>query len=87
MSDKLPMFRLATQLVASIGVSKVINDIITNNTRVETAADAVKVWTGSIVIGSMIAEQAVNHVNSRIDQASAWLKSREAENATTELEV
>jgi hypothetical protein len=85
MSDKLPIFRLGAQLVASVGVSKVINDIITNNTRVETAADAVKVWTGSIVLGSIIAEQAVNHVNARIDQAQAWLKSREAEEATTEV--
>lgn len=83
MSDKLPMVRLAMHLVASIGVSKIVNDIITNNTRVETATDAVRVWTGSIVIGSIIAEHASNHVNARLDQAIAWHESRKADTPAT----
>lgn len=77
MSDKAPMIRLATQIAASIGVSKVIGDVIKNNTNVQTTADAVKVWAGSIVIGSMIAEHASTHVNRRFDEVLAWRKSRE----------
>lgn len=81
MSNMLPIAKLATHLIASVGVSKVVNDIILNNTRVETTADAVKVWTGSIVIGSMIAEQASKHVNNRFDAAAAWYAERKAETA------
>lgn len=76
-SEKAPIIRLVTQLFASAGVSKVVNDIITNNTNIQTTPDAVKVWMGSIVIGSMIAEQASKHVNDRIDAVIAWKKSRE----------
>lgn len=81
MHDKLPLIKLAAHLVASVGVSKVVNDIISNNTRIETTADAVKVWTGSVVIGSMIAENASNHVSNRIDSVVAWHESRKAENS------
>jgi hypothetical protein len=81
MSDKFPVAKLAVHLIASVGVSKVINDIITNNTRVETAADAVKVWTGSIVIGSMVAEVASKHVNERMDAANVWYQNRKTETA------
>jgi hypothetical protein len=76
MSGTLPLTRLAVHVIASIGVSKVINDIITNNTNVATTADAVKVATGSIVLGSMIADQASKHVNDRINAVVAWNESR-----------
>jgi hypothetical protein len=83
MSDKLTIVRLAAHLISSVGVSKVVNDTITNNTNVLTTADAVKVWTGSIVIGSIIAEHASKHVNARIDSVLAWNASRKA--VTTEV--
>jgi hypothetical protein len=79
MSDKLPIIRLAAHIAASVGVSKVINDIISNNTNVATTADAVKVWTGSLVLGSMIVSEASKHVNDRIDVANSWYESRKAE--------
>lgn len=81
MSNMLPIVRLTTHLVASVGVSKVINDIIKNNTDVVTTADAVKVATGSIVLGSMLAEHAMKHVNNRVDAVAAWHAERKAENA------
>lgn len=82
MSDKAPIIRLVAQLFASVGVSKVINDVIVNNTNINTTADAVKVWSGSIVIGSMIAEHASQHVNDRIDSVLAWKRSRETSTPT-----
>jgi hypothetical protein len=76
MSDKLPFVRLGVHLISSIGVSKIVNDIIRNNTDIVTTADAVKVWTGSIVIGSIIAENASKHVNNKIDAVIAWHEDR-----------
>lgn len=78
MSDKAPIIRLAVQLFASVGVSKVVNDIIRSNTRIETTADVLKVWSGSVVLGSMIADHASQHVNQRIDAVLAWRQSRKA---------
>lgn len=72
MSDKFAIAKLVINLAAGAGVSKVVNDIISNNTTVETTADAVKVWTGSIVIGSMAADAGSKHVNAKVDQVAAW---------------
>lgn len=76
MSSTLPVVKLAVQFVSSVGVSKVVHDIIKLNTTTETTADAVKVLTGSIVIGSMIAESASKHVNERMDAVVAWNENR-----------
>jgi hypothetical protein len=83
MSNALVITKAAVNLVCAAGVSKVINDVIVNNTTVATPADAVKVWTGSIVLGSLVAEHSSKHVNARIDAAAAWFASRKAENAAT----
>jgi hypothetical protein len=85
MSDKLAIAKLAINVTAGLGVSKVVHDIIANNTTVETTADAVKVWTGSLVIGSMVAEQASSHVNRKFDATVNWWEARkEAKNTKNE---
>lgn len=81
MSNDLSIARLGVQLIASVGVSKVVNDLIVNNTNIQTTADAVKVWTGSVVLGSMVAEQVSKHVDRRIDETQAWFASRKAKTA------
>jgi hypothetical protein len=82
MSDKLMLTKLAVQVISGIGVSKVVKDIIANNTTVETTADAVKVWTGSVVIGSMASDAVSNHVNAKIDQVANWFESRKTTETT-----
>lgn len=84
MSNVMPVARLAVHLISSVGVSKVVNDIIKNNTNVVTTADAVKVAAGSLVIGSMIAEHASKHVNNRVDAAIAWYIDRKDENTSAD---
>lgn len=76
MSDKLILVKLAAQVCASVGVSKIFSDVIANNVTVQTPADVAKVWAGSIVLGSMVAEAASKHVNNRVDAAAAWYESR-----------
>jgi len=81
MSGQLTTLKLAAQVVASFGVTKIVNDIIANNTTIQTTADAVKVWTGSLVIGSMVVDQSAKHIGERIDQAADWYASRKTETA------
>jgi hypothetical protein len=64
-------------IVGSLGVAKVANDIIKQNTVVNTTFDAIRVWSGSIVIGSIVADVASTHVNEKLDSAAAWLESRQ----------
>jgi hypothetical protein len=78
MSTQLPVARLAIHTLASLGVSKVINDVITNNTVVETSADAVKVWAGSVVLGSILVDATSKHVNDKMDAVATWYASRKA---------
>jgi hypothetical protein len=78
MTSALPIVRLGINVVASVGVSKVVNDIIRYNTNVETTADAVKVAAGALVLGSIVADTASDHVNKRIDQVANWNKNRKA---------
>lgn len=75
-----PVVRLAAQLFASVGVSKVVNDIIKNNTTIVTTTDAVRVWAGSLVIGSMIADNAAKHVNDRVTEVLEWNQNRKTTN-------
>ena len=76
MSDKLTIAKLIANTAVGIGASKIANDIIRNNTDIETTADAAKVWVGSVVIGSMVAEHAKEHASTKIDNAVAWWESR-----------
>lgn len=67
MNISLPMIKLVVQVVSGFGVSKVVNDIITNNTNVVTVVDKIAVWTGSVVIGSMTAHAVTKHVDEIVD--------------------
>ena len=81
-SEKINLAKFGINLISTIGVSKVVRDIISNNTDVETTADAVKVWAGSFVIGGMVAEQASDHVNRRVDGVVTWYENRKSQDDT-----
>lgn len=72
----VPVARLSAQFVAGLGVSKIVADIVKNNAHVVTTADAVKVWAGSLVLGSMIVEQSSNHIDRLTSEVVAWRESR-----------
>jgi hypothetical protein len=79
MSNELMIARLATQLVAGMGVSKILGDIIKNNVTLVTPLEAVAVKAGSLVLGSILVEQSSNHITQQIDNVSEWWKSRKEE--------
>jgi hypothetical protein len=79
MSDKLYIAKMIANTAVGISATKVANDIIRNNTDIETTADAAKVWIGSLVIGSMVAEHAKDHAGAKIDKVVNWWESRKTE--------
>lgn len=76
MSAVIPVAKLAVHVLSSVGVSKIVNDVIKNNVTIETTADAVKVACGSIVIGSIVADTASRHVTARMDDLATWYEGR-----------
>lgn len=83
MSDKLAIAKLAINVAAGAGVSKVVKDIINLNTEVQTTTDAAKVWIGSVVIGSMAADSASKHVNTKVDAVVNWWEERKTQHAAS----
>ena len=65
MLPQLPLIKLATQIAAGMGVSKIVTDIVRNNVPVVTTAQAVTVKVGTFVLGSMLVEQTSNHIETQ----------------------
>ena len=83
-SNQITLLKLAVNVVASASVWKVVNDVIRNNVTIQTNADVVKVWTGSLILGSMVADQANQHVNGQLERGLTWLENRKDEKETVE---
>jgi riboflavin biosynthesis pyrimidine reductase len=75
--------KLAINIVSGLGVSKILGDIIKNNTVVVTTSQKVMVNAGGIVLGSMLAEAAVDHVNATVDRIVDWHKTQDEEKKET----
>lgn len=54
------------RLVASLGVAKVITDVVKTNTITTTVPQKVMVNVGAFVLGSMIMDHASKHVDNAI---------------------
>lgn len=81
MINGLPVAKLAVHLTAGLGVTRVLDQVIKNNTTISTTADAVFVKLGGLVLGSMLVEQASDHVNRQWNNIREWNEERKAEEA------
>jgi|RhiMetStandDraft_4_1073278.scaffolds.fasta_scaffold317376_1 predicted MFS family arabinose efflux permease len=66
MLTALTLAKFAAQTVAGMGASKIVTDIVKNNVTIATTAQKVTVTAGTFVLGSMIFEQSVNHIERLI---------------------
>lgn len=62
------------KLVAALGVTKVVTDIVKTNTVTETMIQKVMVNVGGFVLGSMIMDQTSKHVNDAIGTITDQIK-------------
>lgn len=81
----------ALQIVASIGVAKVVTAVVDNavkGTAVSSASTFAKAanWTGSLVLSSMAVEQAKNHIERLVKTTAEEIEEakKETEEATEE---
>ena len=84
MSSYLPVAKLGAQLVAGLGVSKILADVIKNNVSVVTTAQAITVKAGGFVLGSMLVEQSSKHIEQVANDVNAWFEKRNAKDEETE---
>ena len=80
----LPQAKLAAQIVAGLGVSKIVSDIIRNNVIVVTTFQKVTVSTGGFVLGSMLMDQSAKHIEEQIDTVVDWFEKRKEDETSTE---
>jgi hypothetical protein len=71
------LVRAGVNLLATAGTSKIINDVITNNTNVVTTTDAVRVWAGKVVIGMIAMDFVSAKVHEKWDSAADALKGKQ----------
>lgn len=85
-ASQIGLVKVGLNVVASASVWKVVQEVIKNNVIVEKPSDVVKIWTGSLIIGSMMADAASKHVEHKFDSALAWVETRANENKAKEPE-
>jgi hypothetical protein len=68
--------KAGVHLVSALGVTKVMGDIVKNNTTIVTGMDKLLVTAGSLVLGSMVVERASEHVQEQIDSVIMWHANR-----------
>jgi hypothetical protein len=57
------LVKAGVHIMSALGVGKVLNDVVRNNTNVVNTADKILVNAGTLVLGSMIVEKAHSHVS------------------------
>lgn len=77
-ADKIKVTKLVVSIVVGSGTSKIVRDIIVNNTDCETVTDKVKIMAGSFAIGGMITSEASKYTDRMIDKtADSYLRIKQ----------
>lgn len=73
------LLKLGVNALSCFGVTKVVNDIITNNTTVVTTTDKVLVATGKLVLGAAVLDRAAVTVNDALETVSRPFRKKDDE--------
>lgn len=76
MPDSIKIVRIAAHLIAGAGVSKVVSDVVKNNTTAKNSLDQIRILVGGTVLSTMVVDLAHRHVDNKIDAAVAWYNDR-----------
>lgn len=77
------LVRLAVNGLSCFGVTKVINDIVVNNTTVVNTADKVLVTVGKYVIGAAVLDRCAVTVNDAMDTLARPFTKKNDEDTDT----
>jgi hypothetical protein len=70
--NKIEFAKATTTFVVGLGTSKIVHQIIRNNTNPENVIDTVTMFAGSVAIGSLVADATRAHTDAKIDEMVTW---------------
>lgn len=73
--------KAGVQLIAALGVTRVVAEVVRNNTTVVTTLDKILINTGGFVLGSIVVDHANDRVNYAFEKFSEWNEQRKEEEA------
>ncbi len=77
--NKLDVTKNIVRFVVGAGVTKIVNDVISNNTNPEKVTEKVTIVAGGVVLGMMASDASKVYTSAKIDEyVAAWknLKSK-----------
>lgn len=69
---KLEITKAVTSFVVGAGTSKIITQIIKNNTSPENVTETVTMTAGAVVLGMMVADVSKKYTDTKIDEIADW---------------
>lgn len=75
--------KTVAQIIGGLGVSKVVGQVIQNNTTIVTVTDAILVRAGSLVISSIAIDHATSHIGDIFDNIVENIEIRRTEKNKT----
>lgn len=67
LKNKVFVAKLAIGAIVMLGVSKIVGDVIENNTNSDSALDRIKIKIGTLALGWMVADASARYVERGID--------------------
>lgn len=78
---KLDIAKRVTSFIVGVGVTKIVQGVVSNNTDPEKVTDQVAIVAGAMVLGSMTSDMTRKYTDARIDELSAWYNDKFKKNA------
>jgi hypothetical protein len=75
---KIELTKQAATLVVGAGTTRIVTQVIKNNTNPQTVTDKVTMVAGAVVIGRMAADATEKYTSAKIDSAAAKWKQFKA---------
>lgn len=79
MFNLLPVAKFVTQVVAGIGVSKVVGDVLKTSAVAATRMDTLRIKIGVAVISGIIAEHGTRMIDGSLDKLAALHEEKKTE--------
>lgn len=77
---KIELIKTAANIVVGAGTTKIVTQVIKNNTNPETVADIVTMTSAGVVIGAAAADVTKSYTNAKIDAVADWWKTNVTKN-------
>lgn len=76
MFNGIPVVKLVFHAAGTLGVQKILNDVVAQNTSVVTSFDAIRVAAGNLVLSSMLMQIASDHIDRRWYEMTSWMEEK-----------